>query len=146
MAESCPLCRPLETPILRDSPFWQTALNRNQNLLGKLIVVLRRHEEDLTRLSEGEWAALRHEVAWATERLRAAFSPDHFNFAFLQNQDRHVHLHVIPRYAAPRQLAGIEFNDPDYPAHYQVPGRENLLEADALAAIHSAVGQLESPQ
>jgi diadenosine tetraphosphate (Ap4A) HIT family hydrolase len=39
-------------------------------------------------------------VQRTTERLRRAFAPDHFNYAFLQNQDRHVHQHVIPRYAA----------------------------------------------
>lgn len=145
MAESCPLCLPvLQTPILHEARFWRTALNRNQNLLGKLIVVLRRHEEDVTRLSRDEWGELRDEAAWAVERLRAAFAPDHLNYAFLQNQDRHVHLHVIPRYAEPRSVARVEFTDPDYPDHY-APGRENLVGRDALAAIEAALTQLESP-
>ena len=72
---------------------------------------------------------------WATARLRHAFAPDHYNYAFLQNQDRHVHLHVIPRYAASRSIAGVTFDDPDYPAHYRVPGREERVAGDVLAAI-----------
>jgi diadenosine tetraphosphate (Ap4A) HIT family hydrolase len=142
MTESCALCGSLETPSLHETRFWRTALNRNQNLLGKLIVVLRRHEEQVAALSSEEWGELQDHVVWATERLRAAFSPDHFNYAFLQNQDRHVHLHVIPRYAAPRQLAGLGFSDADYPDHYRVPGPENRVGRDVLEAIHA---QLQSP-
>lgn len=61
------------------------------------------------------------EYCRATEVLVAAFQPDHFNYAFLQNQDHHVHLHVIPRYATSRTFAGLVFTDPDYPDHYVVP-------------------------
>lgn len=35
-------------------------------------------------------------MVYATDALHAAFTPDHYNYAFLQNQDRHVHLHIIP--------------------------------------------------
>jgi diadenosine tetraphosphate (Ap4A) HIT family hydrolase len=69
------------------------------------------------------------------ERLRSAFAPDHFNYAFLQNQDRHVHLHVIPRYAAPREVSGVVFDDPDYPDHYAVPGRERRLSPAVFAVL-----------
>src|SRR5919201_1953060 len=123
MAE-CDLCRAaLETPVLRESPLWRTALNRNQNLLGKTIVVLRRHEEAVAALSSEEWSELQRELAWVTERLRHAFAPDHFNYAFLQNEDRHVHLHVIPRYAGSRVAGGLVFEDAAYPDHYR-PGEE----------------------
>jgi diadenosine tetraphosphate (Ap4A) HIT family hydrolase len=73
-------------------------------------------------------------VTWSTEQLRRAFGPDHFNYAFLQNQDRHAHLHVIPRYASARVFAGIEFADPDWPDHYR-PGVENLVGEGTIDAI-----------
>ncbi len=137
--DDCALCRTrLETPVLRESRHWRTALNRNQNLLGKLIVVLRRHEEAVAALSRDEWAELQGEIGWATQRLRAAFAPDHFNYGFLQNQDRHVHLHVIPRYADVRHVAGVEFQDSDYPGHYR-PGVERRVEPIAVEAIAAAV-------
>jgi diadenosine tetraphosphate (Ap4A) HIT family hydrolase len=133
----CLLCRPhLETPVLREGEFWRIALNRNQNLLGKTILVLRRHIEDVTLLSVEEWMDLRGEVRWTTERLRKAFSPDHFNYSFLQNQDRHVHLHVIPRYLGNRHVAGVEFSDPDYSEGYRRPSDdERTVAANVLAAI-----------
>ena len=136
---ACALCAPeLETPVLRESRHWRTALNRNQNLLGKTIVVLRRHEEAVSRLSQDEWTELRGELAWVTLQLSRAFAPDHFNYAFLQNQDRHVHLHVVPRYARQREVDGLIFEDTAYPDHYR-PGEERRLEAGQIAAIASAV-------
>lgn len=139
----CVLCRPSSTPILHESRFWRVAVNRNQNLLGKLIIVLERHEEDVTLLQPDEWFELQPEVAWAVARLRDAFAPDHFNYAFLQNQDRHVHLHVIPRYANARRIAGIDFTDPDYPDMFRVPGRTNIADGDVLAAIAGALSAVE---
>ena len=115
------------------------AINANQNLLGKLIVVLRRHEEIVAALTQSEWQELFVDVQWATARLREAFAPDHFNYAFLQNEDRHVHLHVIPRYADPRRIAGTEFADAAWPAHYEV-GVTNSVGADVMQAISDAVG------
>lgn len=88
----------------------------------------------------------------ATAALRSLFAPDHFNYAFLQNQDRHVHLHVIPRYAAERSFAGEVFTDPDYPAHYAVPspirrhaGGDGWAAAGSLSPRHAAPLSSPSP-
>ena len=137
----CALCRPtLLTPIVRESVHWRIAINRNQNLLGKLLIALRRHEEAVADLTPAEWSELQDELRWATERLREAFRPDHFNYAFLQNQDRHVHLHVIPRYASTRELGGREFADPDWPGHYR-PGVEYIAPPAVIETLADAIGQ-----
>ncbi len=137
----CSLCGASLTPVLDECVHWQVRLNLNQNLLGKLIIVLRRHEEQVVALTADEWNALHNQVRLMTARLRAAFEPDHFNYAFLQNQDRHVHLHIIPRYAQPRDVAGHRFEDPDYPDHYAVPSPERRVSGavlDELAACLTA--------
>ncbi|NIM94536.1 MAG: HIT domain-containing protein [Anaerolineales bacterium] len=95
-------------------------MNRNQNLLGKCLLVLRRHSEEITDLSFEEWNDLRDQIILITISLRRQFEPDHFNYSFLQNQDRHVHMHVIPRYEEHREFAGVLFTDPDYPNHYAI--------------------------
>ena len=128
----CSLCGASRTPVLDECVYWQVRLNLNQNLLGKLIIVLRRHEEQVVALSADEWNALHKQVRLMTARLRAAFEPDHFNYAFLHNQDRHVHLHIIPRYAQPRDVAGLRFEDPDYPDHYAVPSPERRVSRAVL--------------
>jgi diadenosine tetraphosphate (Ap4A) HIT family hydrolase len=138
----CALCkRELETPVIRQTAHWWTVVNRNQNLLGKTMICLRRHEELVTGLRVEEWSDLRTEVVWLTERLRALFSPDHFNYAFLQNVDRHVHLHVMPRYSRPSRFAGVEFTDPDYADHYR-PGVENTVSPAVIAAIGAALTEV----
>jgi diadenosine tetraphosphate (Ap4A) HIT family hydrolase len=137
----CFTCRAAsQTPVIRESALWFTFINRNQNLLGKTIIALKRHEEDVAQIEEDEWAELRHEVRWVVERVRAAFSPDHFNFSFLMNMDHHAHLHVIPRYVDERQLAGVVFSDADYPAAYQLPPTaDQIAPAEVISAVHSAL-------
>ena len=135
MPDECSLCRPDLAPKLMTSALWALILNHNQNLLGKCFLALNRHLEAVTALTTGDWLDLQVQLRRATEMLISAFQPDHFNYAFLQNQDRHVHLHIIPRYAAPRDFGGSTFYDPDYPSHYSVPSPDLRLSADQLAAL-----------
>ena len=138
--EGCSLCGPgLEA--LAESKYWRLVVNRNQNLLGKCMLGLRRHLESVPELTKEEWADLYPEVKRANAALKSAFAPDHFNYAFLQNQDRHVHLHIIPRYATPRTFAGMVFEDPDYPAHYSVPGPSRMLEKEKLDLLAKEISR-----
>lgn len=51
----CSLCKArLQTPVIRETAYWRTAINRNQNLLGKTMICLRRHEELVSMLSAEE--------------------------------------------------------------------------------------------
>ena len=135
----CPLCRTLLTAVLGETLYWRTALNTNQQLLGQAIIVLRRHEESVAALTADEWIDLRSELIRVTSALDQAFQPDHYNYAFLQNQDRHVHLHVFPRYATARRIGGAQFTDPDYPDHYRVPSPSRTVDAAVMAATEAAL-------
>ena len=94
----CSLCNPQLGPLLNESEHWRLVLNWNQDLLGKCFLATRRHVETLVALTPEEWADLQPQLQRVTSRLVTAFVPAHFNYAFLQNQDRHVHVHIIPRY------------------------------------------------
>lgn len=135
--EGCALCDPLLGPVIAEH--WKLVLNeRNQNLLGKCLLALRRHKEAVTKLSAEEWADLRIGTVRAADALRSAFDSDHFNYAFLQNLDRHVHLHVLPRYAGSREFSGETFEDGRYPDHYDPFAAPRPLTADKteeLAAL-----------
>jgi diadenosine tetraphosphate (Ap4A) HIT family hydrolase len=141
MREGCFMCeRRLQTPIVRESGSWLIVVNRNQNLLGRTFIALRRHEEEVTAITVAEWAELHDEVRWVTERVRRAFAPDHFNYSFLMNLDPHIHLHVIPRYVGTRRLAGVDFGDPDYPDAYRAPAKpEELASPEVIAAVAAAL-------
>jgi diadenosine tetraphosphate (Ap4A) HIT family hydrolase len=133
--QPCTLCDQALAPVLAESQYWRLILNLNQNLLGKSFLVLRRHLEVVSNLTPDEWLDLHQQIRIATARLTRAFTPDHFNYAFLQNQDRHIHLHIIPRYAGTREVAGLVFDDVDYPAHYAVPAPARRLAPQQQAAI-----------
>jgi diadenosine tetraphosphate (Ap4A) HIT family hydrolase len=135
MNAACTLCDPNLAPIISDSDYWLLVLNKNQNLLGKCFLVLRRHLETVTHLEQSEWIDMHQQLTKATEVLLQAFFPDHFNYAFLQNQDRHIHLHIIPRYKKPRQLIDVVFDDPDYPNHYRVPAPGRYLAEEQLTEL-----------
>ena len=138
----CSLCDTNLGPVIAGSAHWQLVLNRNQNLLGKCFLALRRHLEVVPQLSPAEWADLHVQLVQATKVLTLAFQPDHFNYAFLQNQDRHIHLHVIPRYGELRVLAGVTFDDPDYPSHYAVPTPSRHLSQGQFTALAERLRQL----
>ena len=108
------LRRPLLSPVIHHSNHWLLVLNFNQNLLGKCFLALRRHAESIVDLTTDEWGHLHDQVSRATGMLTAAFRPEHFNYAFLQNQDPHVHLHILPRYARSISYQGLTF-EADFP-------------------------------
>ena len=123
---ACRLCRADLSPVIAESAAWRLILNREQDLLGKCFIAARRHVELPTALDPPEWADLLDVVRGVERRLRAAFQPDHFNFAFLGNIDRHLHLHVMPRYAAPRTVDGVDFTDDGWPGHYALRAGPHL--------------------
>jgi diadenosine tetraphosphate (Ap4A) HIT family hydrolase len=99
---------------------WHVVINYSQNYLGKVMLVLKRHEPDVTNLTDDEQAEFWVLLRLIKESLIKLFQPDHFNYSFLMNQDRHVHLHVIPRYANPREFAGQVFTDGRLGDHYRL--------------------------
>src|SRR5262245_45311827 len=101
------------------------------------MVVLNREETDVTRLTEAEWSDLRRYLRRVTAALDSLFQPDTYNFAFLMNEDRWVHLHVVPRYESPREWAGERFEDPHFGSLFGAELR--LLDADALLRLGRAV-------
>lgn len=46
-----------------------------------------------------------------------------------------VHLHVIPRYAGARIVAGVRFEDPDNPGRNSVPDPDRRVSTEVLDAL-----------
>jgi diadenosine tetraphosphate (Ap4A) HIT family hydrolase len=100
--------------VVEESRYWTMAVNLNQNLIGRLILVLNRDEEAVTAVSLPEWSDLHGEITRTRYALDVMFQPDQYNYAFLMNQAAQVHLHVVPRYAEQRTWSGAQFEDPYY--------------------------------
>ena len=131
--------------VVEDGDVWVLAVNRNQNLLGKTMLVLRRPCSAVVDLDQTEWSLLHTEVVRVTSGLRSLFQPDQFNYAFLMNVDAQVHLHVIPRYAALRTWRGREFTDVNWGRPFgtdqaALPSEDlTALAADLRAALTGSV-------
>lgn len=130
--------------IIEQGPYWVLAVNRNQDLLGKTMLVLRRPCSAVIEIEPQEWDALHTELRRLVPALGRLFEPDQVNFAFLMNLDAQVHLHVIPRYAASRGWGGREFVDVHWGeafGHEQKP-----LANDELLILARSIGaELERP-
>jgi len=117
--------------------YWQVIINRNQDYLGKVMLVLLRHETDVTSLTEAEQVEFWHLLAVVRKALSILFQPDHFNYAFLMNGDRHVHFHVIPRYSTSREFADLIFTDGQLGEHYQP--RDNIVDIKVRQILAEAL-------
>ena len=112
---------------------WTLAVNRNQDLLGKTMLVLRRSCTAVIEIDSEEWTSLHNELRRIVAARQKLLEPDQFNFAFLMNRDAQVHLHVVPRYAAARRWHDRDFTD----AHWAAPfGHEQrVLEAHDVKTL-----------
>ncbi len=119
--------------IIRQGTTWTMAVNRNQNLLGKTMLVLERPCTAVVDLLPAEWAELHTELRVLVRALERLFSPDQMNFAFLMNQGPQVHLHVIPRYQSERTWNGEIFKDPHWGVSFGP--EQNPLAPDTLAEL-----------
>lgn len=94
---------------------WVVQVRPKQVTLGASVLIARRHAESLGGLLPAEAAGFADAVTNLEGRLREAFRYDKINYLLLMMVDRHLHFHVIPRYAETRSFAGISWPDPAWP-------------------------------
>ena len=133
----CPLCPPTRGVVLGND-HWTLVLNDNQATLGRVFFALNRHETDIAHLTDAEVLSLWAFVRETKAALTALFAPDHFNYMFLMNLTPHVHFHIFPRYAQPREFRGQSFADSQYGDHYD-PHESRALDAGAEEALIAAL-------
>jgi diadenosine tetraphosphate (Ap4A) HIT family hydrolase len=73
-------------------------LNRNQNYYGRVIVVLKRHETDVLKLSSKDFLTFMRDAQIAARIVRQTVKCDRINLAILGNRVAHLHCHIIPRF------------------------------------------------
>lgn len=129
--------RLLPESVIDEAPSWTVVINRNQNLLGKVMLVARRPVTSVVALRDDEWLELHHEIERVCAALDALFQPDQYNHAFLMNIDAEVHLHVVPRYRQAREWRGEVFFDPHFGGLFG-PER-HVLGPERIAELAAAV-------
>lgn len=146
-----------ELPEVVASDTWRVELNPNQQHLGRTFVGLRDHKPSLSELTAEEMAEL-HRIIVALEMgARAAFSPDLFNWMCLMNnakrddQQPHVHWHMVPRYSNPVKFGEHTYTDSAWPRQYNtgtdgvyLPTYEEICEI--TQAIRDGIERSAEPQ
>ena len=100
---------------LAELDHWVVLLRPQQVTLGSLVLVCKEEATAFAEVSAAGFTELRKAVAIVERALSAAFAFDRINYLMLRMVDPHVHFHVLPRYAGPRQLAGTTFADSAWP-------------------------------
>lgn len=105
---------------IKDYQHWSIFLHPNQGFLGRCVIWCNREDAlDLTDATVEEQEELFVILNGLQKAIQKIFQPDLLNYAFLGNEKRHLHGHVIPRYAKPKEFEGITFKDERYGHNYQ---------------------------
>ena len=105
---------------IKDYQYWSIYIYQNQSYLGRCIIWCKRGNAlDLTDVTPEEREELFVILRKLKEALNKIFKPDWFNYAFLGNETRHLHCHLVPRYAANREFGGVTFKDERWGRNFQ---------------------------
>lgn len=94
---------------------WAAVVRPAQPTLGSMVLIAKRDIDSFGALSAAEGAALPAMVARIEAALARVVAPERINYLMLMMVDRHVHFHVVPRYATPRNWGNHEFIDTGWP-------------------------------
>ena len=100
---------------IHDAEHWVVLLRPKQPTLGSLILACKDAAKALPDISAGAFAELKSVSGAAEATLRSLFRYDKINYLMLMMVDPDVHFHVLPRYAAEREFAGVRFVDTGWP-------------------------------
>lgn len=101
--------------LIKEYQNWVVLLRPQQVTLGSLVLGCKEPAKQFGEVSAAGFAELNRAVADLESALSSAFQFDRINYLMLMMVDPHVHFHVLPRYAEPRDIAGVSFVDRAWP-------------------------------
>ena len=108
-----------------ESRSWSVFLSDDQDYIGRCVLVLKRHCNSMSELTDNEWDELRNLVCKVEACLKAVLGAALCNWSCLMNSfykeavpDPHLHIHVRPRYDKPVILNGSTYTDSEFGHHY----------------------------
>ena len=125
---------------LAESGHWRVFLADEQDYVGRCVLVLRRHCESLSELTEEEWMELHRMVRLIESCVKEVFGAELCNWSCLMNSfykssdpNPHVHVHVRPRYRTPVTINGHVYADAEFGHHYSLQRNSRVSEEDMQA-------------
>lgn len=114
--------------IIRQYQHWSVMLRPAQATLGALVLAAHEPAQAFSELSPASFTELHAVTGQVEAALTKAFQYDKINYLMLMMVDTDVHFHVLPRYAQPKQFAGMAFIDAGWPA---MPDLSQINKTDA---------------
>lgn len=101
--------------IVKEYTYWTWLVHTNQGYLGRSVVWCKREDAlDLMDATLEERIELFVILLEIKNTLEKSFDADWMNYAFLGNETRHLHGHIVPRYSSERIFNGKRFTDPEW--------------------------------
>ena len=128
----------LDTLTLRTSRHWRLSLRPGQVTLGSMVISAAGPQSGAATAFgqlDAEAGSELVRIMGEAETIGRALGAARMNFLALMLQDPIVHLHVLPRYAAPVTFAGREWVDADWPRPAALAPQE--LGEGELLALHA---------
>lgn len=119
--------------LLHEYQHWAVLFRPAQVTVGSLVLASRGDAERFPDLPQEAFAELKHAAGDLETALSQAFGCDKINYLMLMMVDKHVHYHVIPRYAAPVVIDSREYPDAHWPGPPDVAAALDLSGADRAA-------------
>jgi len=114
--------------LIRDYEHWVVMLRPAQVTIGSLVLASKEDAARFPDLSVQSFTQLKKVAADLEAALAACFGHDKINYLMLMMVDRHVHYHVIPRYAGP-----VRFDEQSYADEFW-PGPPDVAHAIDLSS------------
>lgn len=94
--------------------YWNLGVGYNLHTLGNLVIVFKKHKELFVEVTEKEVIELLRIIKFSVRILNRQFKPDWFNVQQNGNWEKHLHVHIIPRYKKQRKFNDTIFVDKNF--------------------------------
>lgn len=101
--------------LVREFEHWVVLVRPAQVTLGSVVLAAKSDATAYSELPAGAFAEQAAVVSAVEKALRQFCDYERINYLMLMMVDRQVHFHAIPRYSAPREWQGINFDDHGWP-------------------------------
>lgn len=101
--------------LLGEYEHWVVLIRPQQVTAGSLVLACKEEAERVPDVSSSAYAELPKVTVDLEHALRKTFAFDKINYLLFMMVDRHVHWHVLPRYATKREACGVVFEDRSWP-------------------------------
>lgn len=101
--------------LLGDYKHWVVLLRPEQVTLGALVMACKGEVERVSDVGADAFAELATVTSDIETTLAKLFHYDKINYVLYMMVDKHVHWHVVPRYAKDQSACGVTFHDSGWP-------------------------------